>query len=255
MNTRWHIDIFHPETDDLVVSIPLSSEEETAIQTIIPASRGGEHEITAYVGETQRPGSLEEVVTLEAGLLAAMREAADSAEPVDLNERVEGDVSLGPDICLYTYGGACPFQAEGHFSHAEIDWPFYFRSRGEHWSLDVAEPGFEPCGESIWTYIERYSEEPYAAGYLSDEEARRFIREAALRFCRWQEEQRPDVDGHGFVTALKLRDLYRGMCQSHGEQFQGRLEAEREVARCHRALGLQANPEKYVIAQVSNGVK
>lgn len=60
-------------------------------------------------------------------------------------------------------GGNCPVQAEGTIDGD----PFYFRARGEHWSMSV--------GNDNWTVSIRYSHDTFGAGWMSEEEARRFI--------------------------------------------------------------------------------
>lgn len=72
-------------------------------------------------------------------------------------------------------GGNCPVQAEGTFDNNS----FYFRARWEHWTLTVG------CGtgedsvfsDPIWNAGEKYGGgDPYAAGWMSEEEAMRLIR-------------------------------------------------------------------------------
>lgn len=61
-------------------------------------------------------------------------------------------------------GGYCPVQAEGYFD----DRRFYFRARGQHWSLEVYEtPVWEQFG--FWPYG------PFAAGWMDEADARRLI--------------------------------------------------------------------------------
>ena len=70
-------------------------------------------------------------------------------------------------------GGTCPYQAEGTIS----GYPFYFRSRGQHWSFEVTKQYGD--GEIMWQYSEKYSDTPHAAGYINHEEADLFINIAA----------------------------------------------------------------------------
>lgn len=85
-----------------------------------------------------------------------------------------------PKILIDGIGGSCPVQAEG-----TIDgFPFYFRARGEHWSLSIAsgedkDPVFPKDG---FTHRERYGNEPFAAGYITNEEAIGFIEKASEVF-------------------------------------------------------------------------
>src|SRR4051812_24067155 len=110
------------------------------------------------------------------------------------------DLQTAPGIIIDTIGGNCPVQAEGTID----DWPFYFRARGSHWSLEVAEPGFEPCGEAVWEHRAKYSDEQYAAGWMTEAEARAFIAQAVPLFLAWRADS-PDVDGSGRTTAFMLR--------------------------------------------------
>jgi len=71
-------------------------------------------------------------------------------------------------IVIDWIAGNCPVQAEGSIDGHE----FYFRARHTHWRLEVGE----------WDYAERYSDEPYAAGWMTEEEARGFIAKAAEFF-------------------------------------------------------------------------
>jgi hypothetical protein len=146
-----------------------------------------------------------------------------------------------PDICIDTIGGNCPVQAEGEIN----GWPFYFRARGQHWSLEVAEPGFQACGEAVWETFVDYGDEPFAAGWMEEDEARGFIASAAAQFLEWRAAH-PEVDGKGKASVALLRRQLRKAWTSHGEQTNARLEAEREVVKLSRMLGL--NPSKYAVA-------
>lgn len=76
--------------------------------------------------------------------------------------------------------GMCPVQAEGTINGL----PFYFRSRGEHWSLRVAKKkGGDVFANSAWFYEEPYLiPDTFAAGYASKEECLAFIEKAASIF-------------------------------------------------------------------------
>jgi hypothetical protein len=75
------------------------------------------------------------------------------------------------DVNIENIGGNCPVQAEGFVDGK----PFYFRARGQQWSLGI---GADPIGNPDWIYSERYSDEPYAAGWMTVAEARDFIAKA-----------------------------------------------------------------------------
>jgi hypothetical protein len=85
-------------------------------------------------------------------------------------------------VDLLGAGGTCPFQAEGRVD----GYPFYFRARGQHWSLQIClnrECATDYCswpyqGQSIWIHKEQYSEEEFAAGWISSMEAAEFIAKA-----------------------------------------------------------------------------
>jgi hypothetical protein len=92
-------------------------------------------------------------------------------------------LSLG--VVLGNAGGYCPVQADGRID----SYPFYFRSRGSHWSLKIlmdknAEADY--CGwpedADIWEHREKYSEEEFAAGWIEPEESAEFINKATDLF-------------------------------------------------------------------------
>ena len=69
-------------------------------------------------------------------------------------------------------GGNCPVQAEGTIDGR----PFYFRSRGEHWSMSIG--GDDVVYDPEWHYEEEYGPWP-DAGWISDDQAMAFIEKAA----------------------------------------------------------------------------
>lgn len=75
-------------------------------------------------------------------------------------------------IVIDWLGGNCPVQAEGTIDGK----PFYFRSRGAFWSLDIGD------GDII-VNPEWHHEEPYGtwpdAGWITEDEARAFIQKGA----------------------------------------------------------------------------
>lgn len=79
-------------------------------------------------------------------------------------------------------GGNCPVQAEGCVDGHS----FYFRARGEHWSLSVSKaPGGDAMAEDAWFYREYFDEWPNA-GWMEKDEAR----EKLLQACeRWRQER------------------------------------------------------------------
>jgi hypothetical protein len=90
------------------------------------------------------------------------------------------------DVMISHIGGNCPVQAEG-----TIDgYGFYFRARGTTWSVEIYDGGKEP-----WTTVQKYSEptQPYAAGWMTEDEAKGFIEKAARWFIL--ERAEPASDG------------------------------------------------------------
>jgi hypothetical protein len=80
-----------------------------------------------------------------------------------------------PNISIAWVGGNCPVQAEGTIDGAV----FYFQARGKRWSLTVATDAGGVDGPNAWEHSERYSDDEYAAGWMSEDEARRFIAKGA----------------------------------------------------------------------------
>lgn len=67
-------------------------------------------------------------------------------------------------------GGMCPVQAEGRVDGKA----FYFRARGEKWSLSIAEA--DPIGHPEWIHQAIYGDgDAFAAGWMSEEEALDFL--------------------------------------------------------------------------------
>ena len=80
-------------------------------------------------------------------------------------------MNTDPAIRIEWLGGNCPVQAEGTIQGV----PFYFRARGEHWSLGV---GADPVGRPDWYHREPYGDEEYAAGWMPQHEALGFLAKA-----------------------------------------------------------------------------
>lgn len=82
-------------------------------------------------------------------------------------------------------GGNCPVQAEGTI----YDKPFYFRARGNRWSVTINMEGEDslpfidwPKDVEQWYHEEKYSDDEYAAGWMEQHEAIEFIMKAAEKF-------------------------------------------------------------------------
>ncbi len=72
-------------------------------------------------------------------------------------------------IYIENIGGNCPVQIEGYFGKEY----FYFRARGNAWSLEVSENAIV---DSHFTYVEPYKEDQsYAAGWMPLYEAIQFL--------------------------------------------------------------------------------
>ena len=91
---------------------------------------------------------------------------------------------IHPEVLIDTIGGNCPVQAEG-----TIDgFPFYFRARGERWTMTVANKKDTAREElysgypDTWHYEEPYGDGPFAAGWMEEKEALAFIYKAADLF-------------------------------------------------------------------------
>lgn len=84
---------------------------------------------------------------------------------------------MSVEINIDWLGGNCPVQAEGTINGK----PFYFRARGESWSLSVG--GIDAVSDPEWEHSEWYGEWP-AAGWMTPEEAEAFLRQAAERYAR-----------------------------------------------------------------------
>jgi hypothetical protein len=84
------------------------------------------------------------------------------------------------EVVIDYIGGNCPVQAEGKIGGKE----FYFRARGNHWSISI-DSDLGPDVRFLnpeWYYEEPYGDGPYDAGWMSEEEARALIYEAAKRY-------------------------------------------------------------------------
>lgn len=107
------------------------------------------------------------------------------------NTRADYQSREAPTIVIESLGGSCPVQATGTIDGE----PFYFRSRGEDWAIEIGPGntnlvvGSSIGGNSVeemdriealgcWRHEEEYGDWP-SAGYISDDEARAFIARGA----------------------------------------------------------------------------
>lgn len=77
-----------------------------------------------------------------------------------------------PQIDIEWLGGNCPVQAEGTVDGKE----FYFRARGQRWSMSIG--GEDVVGAPDWYLEAEYPGGPFAAGWMSEEEALALIHKA-----------------------------------------------------------------------------
>ena len=82
-----------------------------------------------------------------------------------------------PTVTIEWIDGWCPVQAEGQFNTI----PFYFRARGEKWSIEVGK--YEPR----WYYSEPYGIEKFDASWMSHDDAIKFIHKSAIL---WQKTKK-----------------------------------------------------------------
>lgn len=89
------------------------------------------------------------------------------------------DTNLATDaldgIVIEHISGICPVQAEGTIDGL----PFYFRARGQRWSIEI---GKSSDAEKSFTYSEAWGAEPFAAGWMDEDEVHRLIIVGAREF-------------------------------------------------------------------------
>lgn len=76
-----------------------------------------------------------------------------------------------PTIKIESFGGNCPVQAWGTVGGKK----FYFRARGEHWSMAIG--GADPVCSPEWEWTEKYGPWP-EAGFMPAYKALGFIAKA-----------------------------------------------------------------------------
>lgn len=92
-----------------------------------------------------------------------------------LEEGLNSIIATDLKVEIKSIEGSCPVQAEGMIDGKE----FYFRARHEHWSMNI---GGDPTGVSEWEYEVEYSKEKDSAGYISENETKKLIYLAALKY-------------------------------------------------------------------------
>lgn len=74
--------------------------------------------------------------------------------------------------------GNCPVQSEGFID----DHPYYFRSRGSHWTFDVSAPdGDAVAGPSVYSKAAFVGPWP-AAGWLPEKDAEKIVADCVAEF-------------------------------------------------------------------------
>jgi hypothetical protein len=100
---------------------------------------------------------------------------ANIEDALALAKKIERD-AMGPEMEIDWLGGNCPVQAQGTIA----DKHFYFRARGNHLSFEISN---EKLGAAEWEYEEPYGGDVFAAGWMSEDEARAFIAKAAKLYA------------------------------------------------------------------------
>lgn len=93
-------------------------------------------------------------------------------------------------VTIDIIGGLCPVQAEGRIDGM----PFYFRARGERWSLEIGQLGSDPgLDPPLWTMQGWHGVWP-DAGYIDEHEARSLIAQAVKVWRGWGHMSASDFD-------------------------------------------------------------
>jgi hypothetical protein len=87
----------------------------------------------------------------------------------------ENSVPAIPGLIVTSWGGCCPFQADGYFN----EFPFYFRARGGFWTLEVANPGSDPVSNGELLSLDGLDP---SGGFMEKAEARRILEEGFRKF-------------------------------------------------------------------------
>lgn len=84
------------------------------------------------------------------------------------------------ELTVTQLGGNCPVQSEGTINGV----PYYFRARGEHWSMAIGpDPVDISCGfKEGWYKEQEWGDNPYAAGWMDVDEARKLIEQCAEEY-------------------------------------------------------------------------
>jgi hypothetical protein len=93
-----------------------------------------------------------------------------------------------PEIKIEWVDGKCPVQSEGEIDGCR----YYFRARGEHWSITIAPkdvtgdykewPTTDEAINREFRYEEEWGDGPYAASWMPEDVAREMIAKGARQF-------------------------------------------------------------------------
>lgn len=86
-----------------------------------------------------------------------------------------------PGLTIDFIGGNCPVQAEGTINGSE----FYFRARGTHWTMSIG--GSDVILKPAWHRRRSYGDEPFCAGWMTEQEALKFIEDSAADYASGKE--------------------------------------------------------------------
>ena len=99
----------------------------------------------------------------------------------DMAQKLGGMRVYDPVIEITQFFGNCPVQAEGFIGGK----PFYFRARGESWSLSI---GDDPVGKPDWMMMRKYkSGQQFLAGWMTQAEALGFMSEGFKKYTKYLE--------------------------------------------------------------------
>ena len=89
---------------------------------------------------------------------------------------------IGMTLKISYSGGNCPVQVEGTIDNV----PFYFRARGEHWSMGI---GSDPiCTPDFYKY-EKYGAGSFEAGWMEESVALEFVAQCIDEYLKKKESQ------------------------------------------------------------------
>lgn len=108
-------------------------------------------------------------------------------------------------MTITTSGGNCPVQIEGTIDGR----PFYFRARGEHWSLEIHPTATGhylswPDDRAQWTIEQEWGDGPFDAGWMSIDTAMDIIKAGC---ALWRATRAPYKCDSLNVSPERLQEL------------------------------------------------